>query len=351
MKYSRKEIDKAGRALLSEKDRDKYQEALSKINDWRQMHLIPLDSLQTSIINILDKQKQEIVLVSRRLKRLTSIQYKLDINSKMGLGGMQDIGGLRIVLKDITDLYKTLSLLKDNVPTDFILKEKIYDYVETPKTSGYRSIHLIYTYHVAGDYDGMRIELQIRTKLQHSWAMAVETAGLITKTSLKSSQGENIWLNFFKIVSSLFAIKERTHTLLEHNLNNWGMKELMKALYTLDDKYNFSYKLKALSVSVNVAKEENFTNGYYILNIDFTSKKVHIYPYNSDQEVDATKFYAGLEKKVEDSKNAVVLVSVPKMKELQDAYPSYFLDTRDFLTAIDTMKSNCIKWGYVEAKK
>ena len=87
------------------------------------------------------------------------------------------------------------------------------------------------------------------------------------------------------------------------------------------------------------------------MNIDFTSKKVHIYPYNSDQEVDATKFYAGLEKKVEDSKNAVVLVSVPKMKELQDAYPSYFLDTRDFLTAIDTMKSNCIKWGYVEAKK
>ena len=84
---------------------------------------------------------------------------------------------------------------------------------------------------------------------------------------------ENIWLNFFKIVSSLFAIKERTHTLLEHNLNNWGMKELMKALYTLDDKYNFSYKLKALSVSVNVAKEENFTNGYYILNIDFTRSK------------------------------------------------------------------------------
>ena len=153
MKYSRKEIDKAGRALLSEKDRDKYQEALSKINDWRQMHLIPLDSLQTSIINILDKQKQEIVLVSRRLKRLTSIQYKLDINSKMGLGGMQDIGGLRIVLKDITDLYKTLSLLKDNVPNEFTLKEKIYDYVEAPKTSGYRSIHLIYTYHVAGDYD------------------------------------------------------------------------------------------------------------------------------------------------------------------------------------------------------
>ena len=34
--------------------------------------------------------------------------------------------------------------------------------------------------------------------------------------------------------------------------------------------------------------------------------------------------YSELEKGVTDKCNAVVLVSVPKMKELQDAYPSYF---------------------------
>ena len=48
-----------------------------------------------------------------------------------------------------------------------------------------------------------------------------------------------------------------------------------------------------------------------------------------------------------DSINAVVLVSVPKMKELQEAYPSYFLNTTEFLMALDTMIENCEKLRWV----
>lgn len=43
MKYSRKEIDKAGKTVITEKDTSKVNEALNKINDWRQLHLAPLD--------------------------------------------------------------------------------------------------------------------------------------------------------------------------------------------------------------------------------------------------------------------------------------------------------------------
>lgn len=216
-----------------------------------------------------------------------------------------------------------------------------------PKESGYRSIHLVYKYHSEDTYDGMNIELQIRTKLQHSWAMAVETAGLVTKTPLKSSQGEEAWLNFFKIVSSLFAIKEEKPIMYEHQVKGWGMKDLMKLLYNVDNKHNFSYQLKALRISVNYAKTNNITNGYYILDINFITQMVHISAYENEQEEEASSTYSKMEKEVEDSKNAVVLVSVPKMVELQEAYPSYFLDTKDFLNAIDTMKDNCVKWGYV----
>jgi len=35
------------------------------------------------------------------------------------------------------------------------------------------------------------------------------------------------------------------------------------------------------------------------------------------------------------------------MKQLQEAYTSYFLDTSDFLDAIDKMMENCKKWGWV----
>ena len=50
-------------------------------------------------------------MISQRLKRLTSIEYKLDLNPKMGLGGMQDMGGFRAVLKDVKDLMKLKSVL------------------------------------------------------------------------------------------------------------------------------------------------------------------------------------------------------------------------------------------------
>jgi len=55
----------------------------------------------------------------------------------------------------------------------------------------------------------------------------------------------------------------------------------------------------------------------------------------------------GFEKNTNEIKNAVVLVSVPQMKQLQEAYTSYFLDTSDFLDAIDKMMENCKKWGWV----
>lgn len=350
MKYSRKEIDKAGKVAMSAQKKEEFEEAENKINDWRQLHLIPLKKLQTSIIDMLKSNNQNIVFVSRRMKRLSSIFYKLDINPDMGLGGMQDIGGLRIVFADIADLYKSLNLLLKNIPQDFTLKDKISDYVKSPKLSGYRSIHLVYIYHSMDDYDGMRIELQIRTKLQHSWAMAVETAGLITKTPLKSSYGDGIWLNFFKIISSLFAIKEKQNILFEHKLNGKSMKDLMIALYMMDQRYNLSDQLKALRISVNIVKEKNFKNGYYILNINFINKTVHISAYNKTEEILATSKYVDLEKKAGDGGNAVVLVSVPKMIELQEAYPSYFLDTRNFLKAIDAIKGNCENYGYVKAK-
>ncbi len=43
------------------------------------------------------------------------------------------------------------------------------------------------------------IELQLRTRLQHEWATAVETMGTFLQSSLKSSQGPEEWLDFFSL--------------------------------------------------------------------------------------------------------------------------------------------------------
>lgn len=357
MKYGRHQIDKAGDILISSKNTEEVSTAIEKINDWRTLHLPALDALQNTVIPLLEKKGIKIVLQSRRLKRLTSIQYKLDLNPDMKLGGMQDIGGLRIVVPDVDNLLQALDVLRNTTLEGFELV-KIMNYIEKkesqypkiiekflgPKESGYRSIHIIYRFLSENkDTDGMKVELQLRTKLQHNWAMAVETAGLITKTPLKSSQGADEWLDFFKVVSSLFAIKEKMPILSEHIDNGYGMKELMKLLYNLNKDYNLADTLKALDVSNIHARNENYKDGYYILNINFLQRIVNVEVYPKEKKDDATIKYAELEAFAQDNVNAVVFVSVPKMRELQEAYPSYFLDTKQFLLVLDTMINNCKK--------
>lgn len=344
MKYSRKQISKAGEKLVTSKSENDIEEALNLINNWRTNHLHPLVVLKNSLLRLLTKNRIEPNLVSQRLKRLTSIEYKLDLNPSMGLGGMQDIGGYRAVLKDVKDLRKLNDALSSQKMAHKL--EKVMDYVKNPKNTGYRSIHFIYTYSSTKDiYDGLKLELQIRTKLQHNWATAVETAGIITKTSLKSNQGPDEWLDFFKIVSSLFALKEKLPLMDDHS--EFTMEELMIKCYNYCEELNILTKLKAIRVSTNKIESDNFPGDYYLLNININEMFVNIQIFNKNQFEYATNEYLKLEKTINENENAVVLVSATSIKTLKKAYPSYFLDTSEFIQAIEKMNSNCKERKYV----
>lgn len=346
MKYTRNQINRAGEAIMTAKTKEEVDKAIEIVNEWRSNHLEPLHALGKEVIKILDDNKIKTMFTSQRLKRLTSIQYKLDLNESMKLGGMQDIGGFRVVLKDVETLKKALNIFSSMEINNFT-REKINNYVESPKTSGYRSIHFVYKYSSTNsNYDGLKIELQIRTKLQHNWATAVETAGLYTKTSLKSNQGDSCWLKYFKIVSSLFAIKERLPVMTEHS--GISMENLMVMCHKLDQQYKFCNILKALRVTVQTIEKNQLTQEYYLLNIDFQKMMVNVHYYPKDKEDEASEKYAELEKVIEDNKNAVVLVSVSDINELRNAYPSYFLDTEEFITALETVSENCRRLKLVE---
>ena len=337
MILSKKQITKAGKILLTSKSQEERNNSLDIINAWRTNHLHPLNVMKNSLLRLFTKSGIEPILVSQRLKRLVSIEYKLDLNENMGLGGMQDIGGYRAVLKDTKDLILLKKYLANNNNHKL---EKIVDYVETPKSSGYRSIHFIYTYNSKNiKYDGLKLELQIRTKLQHNWATAVETAGIITKTSLKSSQGPDEWLEFFKIVSSLFAIKEKQPVLTEHSTKS--MAELMLECEKLAEKLKVTDILKALRVSARQIENGKFNGDYYIININAKEKVVNIKSYKKKQFALASQDYLEIEKTIDTSNNAVVLVSSGSIKSLKKAYPSYFLDTSEFISALEKIIENC----------
>jgi len=107
-----------------------------------------------------------------------------------GRSQMQDIGGCGAVVSSVQavrllhERYKRSEIKHKLLSTD--------DYIAAPKTSGYRSLHLVYSYFSdrKKTHNGLRIEVQIRSSLQHAWATAVETVGTFIRQALKSSLGE-----------------------------------------------------------------------------------------------------------------------------------------------------------------
>ena len=183
--------------------------ALQTLNNWRSCHAYPINTFNATLRNKVSVVSPTAI-VAQRLKRAPSIVSKLQRFHAMKLSTMQDIGGLRGVVKTNKQVYRLLqNYLSSRFDHELVVAR---DYIKNPKTSGYRSVHLVYKYRNKREphYDGLQIELQIRNRVQHAWATAVETMGTFLDHSLKSSEGPSEWLNFFSLSGSAFAHLEGT---------------------------------------------------------------------------------------------------------------------------------------------
>ena len=78
--------------------------------------------------------------VAQRLKRAPTILSKLVREPNMQLSTMQDIAGCRAVLDSVTQLRA----VQERFKTETIVR--LDDYIERPKASGYRGVHLVVRY-------------------------------------------------------------------------------------------------------------------------------------------------------------------------------------------------------------
>jgi putative GTP pyrophosphokinase len=127
---------------------------------------------------------------------------------------------------------------------------------------------------------------------------------------------------------------------------DFTMEQLMVKCYDYCKELNILTKLKAIRVSTNKIESDNFPGDYYLLNINIKEMNVNIQIFNKYQFEYATAEYLNLERNINENENAVVLVSATSIKTLKKAYPSYFLDTSEFIQAVEKMNTNCIEWKY-----
>lgn len=183
-KVSRGKVDKAGTIFFAAANPMTFAEAVEIIDNWRSAHNYPLNIFQDGLRKRAKSIYKECI-VAQRIKRLSSIVAKLVRFRTMRLSMMQDIGGCRAVMSTVKQVER---LVYDYKHSD--IKHKLHqedDYITNPKPSGYRGVHLVYRYTGRKvQYNGLKIEIQIRSDIQHAWATAVETVGMFTQQALKS---------------------------------------------------------------------------------------------------------------------------------------------------------------------
>ncbi len=330
--YSRKEVNWAGVHLIRfpELDEIESRRVIDIVNNFRIAHGFPLNTIQNRLRsnanNIYTKS-----IVAQRLKRLSSIWEKLERFPTMQLWDMQDIGGCRAVVNTLDDIEQLVKSFKSSRIRHKLVHED--DYVQKPRTSGYRSRHLIYRYisDKKGVYNGLKIEVQIRTPLQHAWATTVETVDAFTQQALKSSRGRRDWERFFQLMGTVMALSEGTAPV---DGTPTGRRELRRELRRCADELEVIKSLEGFAVALQVTQRVSAGDrgtDYFLLSIDNLARRLSIVGYKRAELRKASKKYAEKESEIrgQGGKDAV-LVSVDSIRTLRRAYPNYFADTAIF---------------------
>lgn len=111
-----------------------------------------------------------IEMISSRIKTPQSAYDKLkrkgkELTAESAKKNLNDLAGMRVICCYYEDVYQVSNMLLSR-PELTLVKQK--DFICNPKSSGYRSLHLIFEVNTLEN--GVRVEVQIRTITMDAWA-------------------------------------------------------------------------------------------------------------------------------------------------------------------------------------
>jgi ppGpp synthetase/RelA/SpoT-type nucleotidyltranferase len=341
--HAKSRVDWAGEVLVSDlASAEEALAALQIVNNWRAVQAIKMT---------LKKRAQRVcpsAVIAQRLKRLPSIAFKLAQNKQAGhhmkLSQMQDVGGCRAIVDTVAEVSEVAQAFEEAAkknPLRGSQFSKLFDYIGKPKANGYRGVHLVYKFRSDSPahecYNDQRIEIQIRTKLQHYWATAVETYSAFSGQALKSNIGPEAWKRFFALVATAMAIREECATVECTPVSIPELVSELRALYVRLNVYGILSGWAAAMKSTEKPPTKGFSKAVmFLLSIEVNEQEqklhIRIWPFSKNEVAKANEEYAKLEK--ERPEVQAVLVSVDSVTALRTAYPNYFADTTEFLSFV-----------------
>lgn len=353
LQFSKTQIDKAAQAIRHGCAEDERKNAIEMIQNFRELHLYPLMLIKNHLVRTALKIDKKTI-VARRLKRLPTIIDKLERSSLDGgktanaikITRMQDIGGCRAIVKNLEQLKLLREKLIKSRSVHKIIRESSY---LTPKDSGYGGIHLIYSCFDERDnnypWKKTKIEVQLRTELQHAWATSLEIIDTLENINLKtSSDGHDEWRRFFYISGCLVAHDEKACVLPLDKVDEYEaeLKALEKNLSVRNKLASYVFSLSVTSDDKLIKKLPKKHRGHYLVTMRRSSENAS----ENTQDSGKVKFSVSLEAfKIKEADEALealkredadpkvlisVLLATDNIKSLKKAYPNYLGSTSQF---------------------
>lgn len=230
------------------------------VDEWRRAHLTPLSAVAMWL------RKPSIdatgLAPAQRLKRRSTVLDKLIQGRSSDASTMHDLGGCRLIFPSVQALQDFRSYLETKTRAAHKLQHHRdkYDYVAAPKQTGYRGIHYVYGYEPSSisnvELKGLKIELQLRTDVQHAWATSVEIADLVLGARTKFEDGTGPYGEFFRVASELLA---RRHEGMTSCLPELSDRELLAAFHQEERTHNLLDRLDRLREQGDLSKIKEHT--------------------------------------------------------------------------------------------
>lgn len=258
-----------------------------------------------------------------RVKRIESIIGKLTRFPTMQVQRMEDIAGCRCIMTEEKHVFKLFESIQKNISNlPFEIKGKIQNYIETPKKSGYQSIHINFAFR---NNESKRIELQIRSLKQHHWATLVEITDLLYQARLK--EYENLYN------PDLFEF----HFLLSKGDDTLSSKDKNR-IVDISEKYNYIERISTIFhknyIEVRRTWNRMRLNNQSFFLISTNSFGVPEFKGYSNFEEAETAYFNSFTNNEENRNIVLTHITNPTFNKISVAYSNYVLTYNNTLIRI-----------------
>lgn len=346
-RVSRRAATKAGREICLGADNvgeGRYNKDLLVAQQWRAQHARPSQECFGVLLDAVSAIPDAVC--TYRLKRFSSIINKLRRpGTRFELGALDDIGGCRVIVDTLEQVGDVVRNLRSSL--DFKGKNPEKDYIHEPQKSGYRSHHLFAV--VEDEGSRYRVEIQVRTRLEHYWATAVEAMSEIYGHDYKSPPipaserlVDNERREFLAATSALFALQERGAPVPD--FENMPETNVIRQLESLTCLRQLMVDLRASADSVFQPDVlEGVDGGLFLLKFSRENQYLDVDRFASSELGEALECYDSLERHIDgaskvmrycagtgDDYDNVVLAYARTPEQLSVAYPNYSANVKLF---------------------